>query len=103
MSGQNHPMFGKHLTEAQKKANSVAMSGENNPMYGIKPAHAKAYNIFTLDGDLFAFVDDPVGLAKQHGIPKDALRNCANPKNRQRHIKINNTKYTVEYATKDNL
>jgi hypothetical protein len=36
MSGENNPMFGKHLkhTEETKKKISLRMSGKNNPMFG---------------------------------------------------------------------
>ena len=32
--GENHPMWGRHLTEEHKRKLSEANKGENNPMYG---------------------------------------------------------------------
>ena len=34
IAGENHYMFGKHLSEERKLQNSIASSGENNPMFG---------------------------------------------------------------------
>jgi hypothetical protein len=83
-TGSNHPIFGR--------------TGEACPRFGIKPANTKSYNIFTLDGSLFAYTDDPAGFAKQHGLYRNALTASANPKSKQRYIKINNIKYTVAYS-----
>ena len=34
--GENHPMFGKHISEETKKKISEANSGENHPLFGTK-------------------------------------------------------------------
>lgn len=37
-SGENHPMYGKHLAEKTKRKLSELNSGENNPLYGTSPS-----------------------------------------------------------------
>ena len=34
LTGENHPMYGKHHTEETRKKLSKALTGENHPMYG---------------------------------------------------------------------
>lgn len=36
MSGENHPMYGKHHSVGTKKLISIATQGQNNPFYGRK-------------------------------------------------------------------
>lgn len=93
-SGENNPMS---CPKVRAKI-SAAKTGSNNPNFGSKAHNAKTYNILTLDGDLFAYTDDPSGFTKEHGLAKQGLNNCASPKCSQRHITLNGIKYTVEYA-----
>jgi hypothetical protein len=75
-AGSNNPMYGR-----TGEANPMfGRTGEASPTFSIKPPNTKAYNILNLDGDLFAYTDDPTGFAKQHGLHKGALRECANPR-----------------------
>ena len=62
--GENHPMWGRHLTEEQKRKMSKAKKGENNPMYGkhrddetkdkIRLRHNKPVIQFTKEGTFVA-------------------------------------------------
>lgn len=40
VTGKNNPMFGRHLTETQKKNLSEKLSGVNHPCYSKKPPQA---------------------------------------------------------------
>ena len=45
--GENHPMYGKHLSKEHKQKLSEKLSGENHPMYGKKgilsPNYGKSF------------------------------------------------------------
>lgn len=89
-SGENHPMFGKHLSDENKRKISIALKGklkgENNPMFGkhhseesLKKMRKKVYQ-YTLDNKLIKEYPSVTAAAKENGYGIGNICSCCNGK-----------------------
>ena len=84
--GENHPMWGRHLTEEQKRKMSKAKKGENNPMYGkhrddetkdkIRLRHNKPVIQFTKEGTFVAEYESALVAKNITGIDSSNISKC---------------------------
>ena len=84
--GENHPMWGRHLTEEQKRKMSKAKKGENNPMYGkhrddetkdkIRLRHNKPVIQFTKEGEFVAEYESALVAKNITGIYSSNISKC---------------------------
>ena len=76
LSGEKHPMFGKHHTEEAKRKNAEAHKG--------KPAwNRKRVNQYTLDGEYLNTFLSTYDAAKQTGCSQSHISCCCNGKENQ--------------------
>ena len=84
--GENHPMWGRHLTEEQKRKMSKAKKGENNPMYGkhrddetkdkIRLRHNKPVIQFTKEGTFVVEYESALVAKNITGIDSSNISKC---------------------------
>ena len=87
--GEKHPLYGKHLTEEQKRKMSKAKKGENNPMYGkhltdehkrkISKAHDNvkiAVSQYTIEGVFIASYESIHEAQRLTNIDKKTISRC---------------------------
>ena len=84
--GENHPMWGRHLTEEQKRKMSKAKKGENNPMYGkhrddetkdkIRLRHNKPVVQYTKEGEFVAEYESTLVAKNITGIDSSNISKC---------------------------
>lgn len=87
--GENHPMWGRHLTEEQKRKMSKAKKGENNPMYGkhltdkhkrkLSKAHDNvkiAVSQYTIEGVFIASYESIHEAQRLTNIDKKTISRC---------------------------
>ena len=90
VSGKNHPMYGKHITEEHKKrlrdARVEKCSGENNHMYGkqhseetknkISESRSKTVYQFDQDGNLIKIWKSAIEIKKELGYSNSSIAKC---------------------------
>ena len=84
--GENHPMWGRHLTEEHKRKLSEANKGENNPMHGkhrddetidkIRLSHSKPVIQFTKEGTFVAEYESALVAKNITGIDSSNISKC---------------------------
>ena len=84
--GENHPMWGKHLTEEHKSKLSEALKGENSPLYGkhrddetkdkIRLRHNKAVVQYTKEGEFVAEYESALVAKNITGIDSSNISKC---------------------------
>ena len=84
--GENHPMWGRHLTEEHKRKLSEANKGENNPMHRkhrddetidkIRLSHSKPVIQFTKEGTFVAEYESALVAKNITGIDSSNISKC---------------------------